>query len=323
MPQYLQINIPESCHESWNEMLPNNQGRHCQSCQKTVVDFTDMTDAELINFFAKQKINTCGRFTGDQLQRDILLPRKKVNWMKYFFHFVIPAFLLSLKASAKSSFSKPYQTEIYPSKKLVQGDTIVATNNSNKIIVGKVVDYKGEPLGAATIMIKGTNIGTTADMNGNFKLKVSNAASAIIVSYVGFRSQEIKLGNKTSINVALEAEAILAGEVGLIITTVKKKKKKAEAVKTETCSISSTKIYPNPIASSGILNISWANTETGSYSVQITNLQGQVVQVEKLELVKKQAVSSINLKSIVAGTYAVIITNTKTGKFFSHQLIVQ
>jgi hypothetical protein len=61
----------------------------------------------------------------------------------------------------------------------------------------------------------------------------------------------------------------------------------------------------------------------GSYSVQITNLQGQVVQVEKLELVKKQAVSSINLKSIVAGTYAVIITNTKTGKFFSHQLIVQ
>jgi hypothetical protein len=56
-------------------------------------------------------------------------------------------------------------------------------------------------------------------------------ASAIVVSYVGFRSQEIKLSNKTSINVALEAEAVLAGEVGLIITTVKKKKKKAEPVK--------------------------------------------------------------------------------------------
>ena len=43
----MKITIPTPCHENWNEMTPNEMGRHCTVCSKTVKDFTDQayTDA--------------------------------------------------------------------------------------------------------------------------------------------------------------------------------------------------------------------------------------------------------------------------------------
>jgi hypothetical protein len=51
----LKINIPTPCHEDWNAMIPNAQGRHCNACVKTVVDFTSMTDDEVKYFFLIKK----------------------------------------------------------------------------------------------------------------------------------------------------------------------------------------------------------------------------------------------------------------------------
>jgi len=62
------ISIPEPCNQSWQQMTAVDSGRHCESCCKTVVDFTRMTDAAIINYLAT-KSNTCGRFTSDQLPR--------------------------------------------------------------------------------------------------------------------------------------------------------------------------------------------------------------------------------------------------------------
>ena len=65
----LKISIPTPCHEDWNKMTPNQQGRHCDSCMKTVVDFTRMTDDEVKYFLLNNKEeHACGRFTSKQLQ---------------------------------------------------------------------------------------------------------------------------------------------------------------------------------------------------------------------------------------------------------------
>jgi hypothetical protein len=64
----MKIYIPEPCHENWGVMTPNEQGRFCGSCQKTVVDFTKFTTQDIQNYFAKhygQKV--CGRFKNKQL----------------------------------------------------------------------------------------------------------------------------------------------------------------------------------------------------------------------------------------------------------------
>ncbi|MEP6675711.1 MAG: hypothetical protein ABJA78_11165 [Ferruginibacter sp.] len=64
----LKISIPKPCHEDWNAMKPDGQGRHCLSCAKTVVDFTNMNDDEVKFFFLnKKEDHVCGRFNNRQI----------------------------------------------------------------------------------------------------------------------------------------------------------------------------------------------------------------------------------------------------------------
>ncbi|MBD2723047.1 carboxypeptidase-like regulatory domain-containing protein [Hymenobacter armeniacus] len=68
----LSIQIPQPCHESWDAMTPATQGRHCAACQKTVVDFTLKTDAEILAYLATAAGGpTCGRFAAGQLERPL------------------------------------------------------------------------------------------------------------------------------------------------------------------------------------------------------------------------------------------------------------
>ena len=60
------ISIPEPCHQSWQQMTPEANGRHCRQCSKVVTDFTKMTNSEIINYLSANT-NTCGRFEKYQL----------------------------------------------------------------------------------------------------------------------------------------------------------------------------------------------------------------------------------------------------------------
>ena len=109
MSKKFQLQIPEPCHEDWNKMTPGDKGRFCDSCQKTVHDFTGMSDAQLIAFFKKPSTGSvCGRFYNDQLERDFEIPRKRLPWIKYFFQFAIPVFLTGLKSYSQG---KPFIKE--------------------------------------------------------------------------------------------------------------------------------------------------------------------------------------------------------------------
>ena len=54
------------CSEQWEQMRPVSEGRHCGSCSKTVVDFTAMSDAAIIDYL-KNRAHVCGRFKQTQL----------------------------------------------------------------------------------------------------------------------------------------------------------------------------------------------------------------------------------------------------------------
>ena len=71
--QALQVNIPNPCSENWDNMMPNEQGRHCGSCNKTIIDFSLYTDKEIANFL-KHTPHGCGRFDPHQLNRPITIP---------------------------------------------------------------------------------------------------------------------------------------------------------------------------------------------------------------------------------------------------------
>ena len=82
-------------------------------------------------------------------------------------------------------------------------------------IKGKVTDTNQEPLIGATILVQGTEQGTITDINGNFQLKTDSKAT-LIISYTGFSSKIIVIGNQTVWNIMLEPEDLKLDEVVVI-----------------------------------------------------------------------------------------------------------
>ncbi|WP_395051882.1 hypothetical protein [Flavobacterium sp.] len=80
------ITVPKPCKENWNSMSPDETGRFCNVCIKSVVDFTKMKSAEIQNYFIKNKdVNVCGRFKKDQLDSfDITIPKSVLNQQMSF-----------------------------------------------------------------------------------------------------------------------------------------------------------------------------------------------------------------------------------------------
>jgi len=71
----------------------------------------------------------------------------------------------------------------------------------------------GSPVPGANVIEKGTSNGTTTDMDGNFRISVSSDNSVLVVSFVGFTSQEITVGNQTTMNVSLLSDITTLSEV--------------------------------------------------------------------------------------------------------------
>jgi TonB-linked SusC/RagA family outer membrane protein len=74
---------------------------------------------------------------------------------------------------------------------------------SNIRVTGKVTDDKDAPVVGASVLIKGTTNGATTDESGNFAIDVPNAQTVLVISSVGFTTQEITVGSRTAINVKL------------------------------------------------------------------------------------------------------------------------
>ncbi|MFD1771979.1 SusC/RagA family TonB-linked outer membrane protein [Sphingobacterium suaedae] len=71
-------------------------------------------------------------------------------------------------------------------------------------ITGKVLDHNGAPVPGATVLVKGTKAGVKTDENGVFNINVPELNSVIVVSYVGYKVQEINVGGKSNITIHLE-----------------------------------------------------------------------------------------------------------------------
>lgn len=84
---------------------------------------------------------------------------------------------------------------------------------SVKGISGKVTNQSGVPISGVTVAVKGTTTGVITDNNGNFSLTLPSDSKVIIFSFVGMKSQEITIGNKTTVDVVLEEEITSLGEV--------------------------------------------------------------------------------------------------------------
>ena len=88
-------------------------------------------------------------------------------------------------------------------------------SQSEKRITGVVTDEKGDPIVGANIVEKGTINGVVTDIDGKFNLTVSDGAS-FLVSYIGYNTQEIKVGNKNVINITMLEDLKTLDEVVVV-----------------------------------------------------------------------------------------------------------
>lgn len=89
----------------------------------------------------------------------------------------------------------------------------LAVKVSQKSISGKVTGETNEALPGASIIVKGTTIGTTSDSQGNFTLSVPDDAQILVISFIGYATKEISIGTQTVIDIKLEPDFTTLGEV--------------------------------------------------------------------------------------------------------------
>ena len=82
---------------------------------------------------------------------------------------------------------------------------LLAFKNPNSFVVtGKVTDIDGNPVSFASVRIKGTNSGVSADVNGNYSIKVIDENAVLVITGASFKTAEVKVGARRVINTVLE-----------------------------------------------------------------------------------------------------------------------
>jgi TonB-linked SusC/RagA family outer membrane protein len=95
-----------------------------------------------------------------------------------------------------------------------------------RVVTGKVIsDEDGLGLPGATVLAKGTTVGTTTDLDGNYSINVPAGSNVLIFSFVGLKASEESIGNRTVINVTLTVDASQLSEVVVTAIGIEREKK--------------------------------------------------------------------------------------------------
>jgi CarboxypepD_reg-like domain len=163
----LNISIPKPCKQDWNAMTADKSGKFCASCQKTVVDFSRMSDAEIIHYLQDFNGISCGRFSAHQLNRPLVEPliaKPKNRWA-----WALSALLLPTVAASQPPIpmepteildpSVPEQKQPKKSLKIEGEVTELGTNMPLENVKVSVLSW-------------GTTIKTTTNAKGFFSVNL-------------------------------------------------------------------------------------------------------------------------------------------------------
>ncbi|WP_188686712.1 carboxypeptidase-like regulatory domain-containing protein [Rufibacter glacialis] len=178
-------------------MTPQNQSRFCQNCQKPVVDFTAMSDEEVVNRLAKE--HTCGRFRSTQLNRELTafpVPQRKWAWRPV----LLGLFAWFSSKAAEAQTVKKGETIKVASNASVPSVT-TTTQPAPISLKGIVLDSATQaPIIGASIQLAGTSLTTISNMQGQFELTIpasmmqaKGGTPLVIFSYIGMVSERKRL----------------------------------------------------------------------------------------------------------------------------------
>lgn len=84
---------------------------------------------------------------------------------------------------------------------------------AQRTVTGRVTDTGGNGMPGVNVIVKGTSAGTATDATGRYSLSVGNDAAALVFSFIGYATQEVAIGNQSTIDVTMEEDTRQLGEV--------------------------------------------------------------------------------------------------------------
>lgn len=349
MPKSIQLNIAEPCHENWQNMTPQQQGRFCGSCQKTVVDFTMMSDQEVLNYFLKADHNVCGRFADDQLNKELKVTEKKKRFSWVYVWNILVATFLAVKADAQNvNPKKPAEPVKEIVLKLGRVAYVPPVNSGKPVIVtGNVIDETSKkPVAGASIRIKGMGGGCMADTTGKFNLKVENKEGLELeFSAIGYETQTLEVNeftNVKNIQVSLKPSFTDLKEVSIIgygsktrwvtlggarstVTSTRMENIKRNVNDwVPTALRKDMKVYPNPVVRGNSITVNLSLKQAGAYKLEVLSAAGQVMQVQPLLMQTKEQVIDLHTQvAWSAGVYWLRISSPEVKNVYQSKLIIQ
>lgn len=225
MGKIKQITIPQPCHQSWRQMEIKENGRNCLHCAKTVVDFTKMTNNEILTCLSGTR-HVCGRFNPNQLgginyQLKTETQATAFNWRSW----IIAAGLFSAGIVSKG------RAQIVPEITAAMEHAPADSSRKNVALAdsagAKPITYRVSgvvigsddklPVVGASVYIKGTKVGAVTDLDGCFDLPVQKSKAVLVVSYIGYEEKEVKVSfaKNTDLNVTLKINPAVMGELDI------------------------------------------------------------------------------------------------------------
>jgi hypothetical protein len=317
MPRPIQLGIPIPCQENWTNMQPAEKDRHCAACQKTVVDFTVMSDTEIIRYLAHAGPNVCGRLMPDQMNRRLasLAPPQKNGWAGW---------RLLLAGVLLTSHDLEHHRSMAPA---IQEHPMPPKTDSSEDIIMRVMGMT-VPLVADTEQVDSAvveNIETQMDSGQVLQGKVAVTAFDSVPEPERPPLDKTVLPKMDSVGDPSEDLTFVGGVVvtrDSPIDTIKQ-------FVTDTLTVlhllpkKEWTIYPNPVRRGTMLHLS-GQTESGSCQVTLFSITGARIQELKLEGSKVTQAADWQIPAgLAAGVYIVRIIRPGQIGGYSEKLVVE
>lgn len=202
-------------------MAPAEAGRFCAHCQKTVVDFSGLTDQQIADVLTQRTGSACGRFRQSQLNRSLYVTTPRAQSSRTILGVVAAGLLgyQTTQAEAIPTVAAPADVQINPENSvstLAYTDAPVSAD-SLRVITGRVIDQANVSLLGVGVYVKGTSVSVNTDAEGYFRLRIpaEDKAVTLSVGYIGYQFYERQVApdQQNPITIQLKEDTTALGEV--------------------------------------------------------------------------------------------------------------
>ncbi|WP_081603529.1 carboxypeptidase-like regulatory domain-containing protein [Flavobacterium sp. WG21] len=196
----------KKCDMYWDEMQPNEIGRLCQRCNKTIIDFSKMSFTDIAFKMAETNESTCGFYLPEQLAK-IKQSKKNIPLSVGLTTLMATTSLANSENKENKEIEKYCLNKVYNDKEKNEECTEQVKIGHDSILISGKVEYydsiakKNLTDAYAYIIIKGTKTGTVTNENGDFQMKylpgLENEKIILSIGAIGFEQKEIEISTES------------------------------------------------------------------------------------------------------------------------------